>query len=155
MAFPCCLMCCTITEYKYMENVPQSVQRFKAWRNSMDLVVACYKLSAAFPAAERYGLVSQIRRAATSVPANIAEGFGRWNARDFARFLAVASGSLRELETHLIIAGRLGYLSSGSADSTLLAIDDLAKMLYRMRLRVIENANRSEQAARSRPKDCV
>jgi len=135
-----------------MQIAPQSVQRFKVWRNSMDLVVACYKLSAAFPAAERFGLVSQIRRAATSVPANIAEGFGRWNARDFARFLAIASGSLRELETHLIIAGRLGYLSSGSADSTLMAIDDLAKMLYRMRLRVMENIDRSEQAAHSHPR---
>jgi len=118
----------------------------------MDLVVACYKLSAAFPASERYGLVSQIRRAATSVPANIAEGFGRWNARDFARFLAIASGSLRELETHLIIAGRLGHLPGESANSTLLAIDDLAKMLYRMRLRVMENADRSEQAVHSHAK---
>ncbi len=136
-----------------MQSAPQSVQRFKVWRNSVDLVVACYKLSAAFPAAERYGLVSQIRRAATSVPANIAEGFGRWNARDFARFLAIASGSLRELETHLIIAGRLGYLPSESASPTLLAIDDLAKMLYRMRLRVMENANASEQAARSSPRE--
>jgi len=118
----------------------------------MELVVACYKLSATLPAEERFGLVSQIRRASTSVPANIAEGFGRWNARDFARFLSIASGSLRELETHILIAGRLGFLPSGSTDSTLRAIDDLAKMLYRMRLRVVENVKRSEQAARSRPK---
>jgi four helix bundle protein len=121
----------------------------------MDLVVACYKLSAVLPSEEKFGLVSQIRRAATSVPANIAEGFGRWNARDFARFLAIASGSLRELETHINIACRLGFLSSGSTAPTLLAIDDLAKMLYRMRLRVIENVNRSDQAAHFRPKNTV
>jgi four helix bundle protein len=126
-----------------MKNAIQSVQRFRVWRNSMELVVACYKLSAALPSDERFGLVSQIRRAATSIPANIAEGFGRWNAREFARFLSIASGALRELETHLIIAGRLGYLANGSADSTLLAIDNLARMLYRMRQRVMENVSRS------------
>ncbi len=138
-----------------MQVASQSVQRFKVWRNSIDLVLVCYRLSAMLPAQERFGLISQIRRAASSVPANIAEGFGRWNARDFARFLAIASGSLRELETHLIIACRLGYLSNASTDPTLLEIDSLAKMLYRMRLRVTENANRSEQAVRSRPKNSV
>jgi four helix bundle protein len=132
-----------------MKNAHQSVQRFRVWQSSMELVVACYKLSAALPPEERFGLVSQIRRAATSIPANIAEGFGRWNAREFARFLSIASGSLRELETHLIIAGRLGYLSNGSIESTLSAIDDLAKMLYRMRQRVVENVSRSEQNAHS------
>jgi four helix bundle protein len=118
----------------------------------MDLVADCYKLVAVFPRDEKFGLVSQIRRAPSSVPANIAEGFGRWSAPDFARFLAIASGSLRELETHLIIAQRLGYLSDGSVDSTFHAIDDLAKMLYRMRVRVRENINRSEQVAHARPK---
>jgi four helix bundle protein len=135
-----------------MKVAPQSVQRFKIWQNSMELVVACYKLSAALPPEERFGLASQIKRAAVSIPANIAEGFGRWNAREFARFLAIASGSLRELETHLLIAGRLGYFSNGPVDCVLLAIDNLAKMLYRMRLRVVENVNRSEQNARSRLK---
>jgi four helix bundle protein len=130
-----------------MTETPKSVQRFKVWQRSVDLVVACYRLSAALPPEERFGLISQIRRAATSVPANIAEGFGRWNARDFARFLAIASGSLRELETHLVVAGRLGYLSGASTQPTLGTIDELAKMLYRMRLRVTENARRSEQAA--------
>lgn len=127
-----------------MDDPSQSVQRFRAWQVAVDLVVDCYRLSTDLPLEERYGLVSQIRRAATSVPANIAEGFGRWNARDFARFLAIASGSLRELETHLIVAGRLGYLRNDSTQVALKRIDGLGKMLYRMRLRVIENARRSE-----------
>jgi four helix bundle protein len=135
-----------------MNSAPQSVQRFKVWQDSIELVVECYKLSASFPSDERFGLVSQIRRAATSVPANIAEGFGRWNARDFARFLAIASGSLRERETHFIIATRLGYLSGASTQLTLRAIDQLSKMVYRMRQRVTENVRRSEQAVPSRPK---
>ncbi len=126
------------------------MQRFKVWQRSVDLVVDCYRLAATLPPEERFGLVSQIRRSATSVPANIAEGFGRWNARDFARFLAIASGSLRELETHLIVAGRIGYLSSASMRLPLANIDEVGKMLYRMRQRVLENVCRSEQATAGR-----
>jgi len=107
--------------------------------------IDCYKLAASLPEDERFGLVSQIRRAATSVPANIAEGFGRWNARDFARFLAIASASLRELETHLIVAIRLGYLDASSTQGARRGIDQIPKMLYRMRQRVLENARRSQQ----------
>jgi four helix bundle protein len=132
-----------------MASPSESVQRFRVWRQAVDFVTDCYRLSATFPAEEKFGLVAQIRRAATSVPANIAEGFGRWNARDFARFLAIASGSLRELETHLIVAGRLGYLSEASLRPALVQVDELAKMLYRMRLRVLENAARAEQSSLS------
>ena len=128
-----------------MENGFQSVQRLKVWQKSMDLVETSYKLSSRLPTDERFGLVSQIRRAATSIPANIAEGFGRWNARDFARFVAIASGSLRELETHFIIVQRLGYLDRAAVDSALRLTDDLSKMLYRMRRRVLANIVATEQ----------
>ena len=111
----------------------------------MDLVEASYKLCSHLPLDERLGLISQIRRAATSVPANIAEGFGKWNARDFARFVAIASGSLRELETYFIIVQRLGYLDKTAVDSALRLTDDLSKMLYRMRRRVLANIAASEQ----------
>lgn len=83
---------------------PLTVQKLKIWQKSMDLVEACYRISLGFPRDERFGLLSQIKRAATSIPANIAEGYGRWNVREFARFLAIANGSLRELETHILIA---------------------------------------------------
>jgi four helix bundle protein len=128
-----------------MEAGFQSVQRLKVWQKSMDLVETAYKLSSRLPLDERFGLISQIRRAATSVPANIAEGFGRWNARDFARFTAIASGSLRELETHLIIVQRLGYLDKAAVDGALRLTDDLSRMLYRMRRRVLANIAASEQ----------
>ena len=128
-----------------MENGFQSVQRLKVWQKSMDLVETSYRLSARLPMDERFGLISQIRRAATSIPANIAEGFGRWNARDFARFSAIASGSLRELETHLMIVQRLGYLDKVAVEEALHVADDLSKMLYRMRCRVLANIAASEQ----------
>ena len=128
-----------------MDNGFQSVQRLKVWQKSMDLVEISYRLSSRLPPDERFGLTSQIRRASTSIPANIAEGFGRWNARDFARFAAIASGSLRELETHLIIVQRLGYLDKASVESALRLTDELSKMLYRMRRRVQANIAASEQ----------
>ncbi|MGA2299140.1 MAG: four helix bundle protein [Candidatus Acidiferrum sp.] len=126
----------------------QSVRELKIWQKSMDLVEACYKFSATLPADERFGLVSQIRRAATSVPANIAEGFGRWNTREFGRFLAISCGSLRELETHVIITQRLGYVSEAKSGPILRATDELARMLFRMRERVTTNIGVSESAHR-------
>jgi four helix bundle protein len=128
-----------------MDNGFQSVQRLKVWQKSVDLVESSYKLSSRLPLDERFGLVSQIRRAATSVPANIAEGFGRWNARDFARFAAIASGSLRELETHLIIVQRLGFLDKSTVETVLRQTDEVSKMLYRMRRRVMANIVASKQ----------
>ncbi|MGB2676813.1 MAG: four helix bundle protein [Candidatus Acidiferrum sp.] len=127
----------------------QSVRELKIWQKSMDLVEACYKLSATLPVDERFGLTSQIRRAATSIPANIAEGFGRWNTREFGRFLAIACGSVRELETHIVIAQRLGFTSAASAEQVLRATDELARMLFRMRERVLNNVGTSENAKRT------
>jgi four helix bundle protein len=126
----------------------QSVRELKIWQKAMDLVEACYKFSATLPADERFELVSQIRRAATSVPANIAEGFGRWNTREFGRFLAISCGSLRELETHVIISQRLGYVSEAKSGPILRATDELAGMLFRMRERVTSNIRVSGSAHR-------
>jgi four helix bundle protein len=81
-----------------------------AWQKSMDLVVTVYKASRAFPKEETYGLTSQLRRAAVSVPANIAEGQGRRSKPEFRQFLGNARGSLLELDTHLELAVRLNYL---------------------------------------------
>ncbi len=127
----------------------QSVRELRIWQKAMDLVEACYRLSATLPADERFGLTSQIRRAATSIPANIAEGFGRWNTREFGRFLAISCGSLRELETHVIITQRLGYVSEAKAGPVLRATDELAKMLFRMRQRVMNEIEVSEGGTRT------
>jgi four helix bundle protein len=82
------------------------------WLKAMDLVELIYKATAHFPNAELYGLTSQLRRAAVSVPSNIAEGQGRSTTRDFLHFLSMAQGSLSEVETQVLIAQRLGYLKS-------------------------------------------
>ena len=81
-----------------------------AWQKAMDLVEKIYKASRDFPREEQYGLTSQIRRAAVSVPSNIAEGQGRKSAKEFVHHLAIAHGSLREVETQLQIANRLKYI---------------------------------------------
>ena len=115
---------------------PRTIKELKIWQKSVDLAVASYGVSKGFPKEERFGLVSQIRRAATSVPANIAEGFGRWNSREFSRFLSIASGSLRELETHFQIAARLGYISANRLAPLFEAIDEVARMIYVMLSRI-------------------
>jgi four helix bundle protein len=97
----------------------QSHRELIVWSKAMDLAVEVYRLSSAFPPAERYRLVDQVCRAAASVPANIAEGQGRGTSKDFAQFLAIARGSLNETETYLMLAIRLGYISQSQTDPML------------------------------------
>ena len=82
-------------------------KRLAVWRKSVDLVVETYKVTKTFPTEERYGLTDQVRRAAVSIPANIAEGAGRRTKKEFINFLHISQGSLSELDTHLEIALRL------------------------------------------------
>lgn len=85
--------------------------RMDVWKDAVALVHHVYELSAAFPQDERFGLISQMRRSAISVPSNIAEGAARGSDKDFLRFLYIARGSLAELETQIIIATQLGYIN--------------------------------------------
>jgi len=80
------------------------------WKLGIELVEEVYKTTSAFPKEEIYGLTSQMRRAAVSIPSNISEGAGRSSKKEFIQFLYISLGSLAELETHTMIAGRLGYL---------------------------------------------
>ena len=85
-------------------------ERLDVWRDAMALVETVYRLSRSFPDAERFGLTSQVRRCAVSVPSNIAEGAARRSTAEYLRFLSIARGSLSELDTQMQIATRLGYL---------------------------------------------
>jgi four helix bundle protein len=99
------------------------------WRRAMGLAEATYRLTRAFPSDERFGLTSQARRAAVSVAANIAEGYGRGTRASYAHFVRIAQGSLKELETHLILAERVGACPTGSTEALLAEADELGRML--------------------------
>jgi four helix bundle protein len=84
----------------------------EVWEKSVDLVSSIYKITKAFPKEELYTLTSQIRRAAISIPSNISEGRAKRSTKEFIRFVNIASGSAAELETHIVIGERLGYIST-------------------------------------------
>jgi four helix bundle protein len=106
-----------------------SYRDLKVWQAAIALAKGVYQLTGAFPQYELYGLTTQARRAAVSIAANIAEGHGRETTGAFVQFLRVAQGSLKELETHLILAEELG-LTGGSAVATLLGqCDEIGRML--------------------------
>ncbi len=98
------------------------------WQRGMDLVEAVYKVTRCFPRDEIYALTSQVRRAVVSIPSNIAEGQGRGGRPEFIHFLNVAHGSLQELETQLLIAIRLGYLSAEVAEEPLHLLEEVARL---------------------------
>jgi four helix bundle protein len=95
----------------------------------MDLVVLSYQLSKRLPATETYGLASQIQRAAVSIPANIAEGHGRDHLGDYLHHLSMANGSLRELETHLLLTCRLSYFKREEIEPALATASEIGRML--------------------------
>jgi four helix bundle protein len=107
----------------------RSYQDLKVWQEVMTLAEDSYRFSAEFPREELYGLVSQIRRAAVSIPANIAEGYGRNSAGSYVAFLRNAQGSLKELETHFILSQRLKFGNFGAAAQLLVRCESIGRML--------------------------
>ena len=100
-----------------------------AWQRAMDLVEAVYTATASFPADERFGLTSQLRRAAVSVPSNIAEGQGRRSVNEFLHRLSIAHGSLREVETQLFIALRLDYLEQTESGALMSLAAEVGRLI--------------------------
>ena len=104
-------------------------EKLDVWRVAMDFVVTIYKATESFPKEEKFGLTSQVRRAAISVPANIAEGAARRSPKEFVHFISNAQGSASELETELLIAHRLGYLREGTYLEMRDTLDKIGRML--------------------------
>ena len=107
-----------------------NLKELKIWSKSIDLAVDVYKATSDFPVDERFGLTSQSRRAAVSVSSNIAEGAGRNSIKEFNNFLGIANGSSYELQTQLVIANRLDFLTLETLNPLLTQIDELQKMTY-------------------------
>ena len=100
-----------------------------AWQKAMQLVFRIYELTRKFPQDERYGLISQLRRAAVSIPSNIAEGKGRHSDIDMCRFFNTSRGSLHEVETQLLIAAHLGFMKQEESTQTMAQVSELARIL--------------------------
>jgi four helix bundle protein len=107
----------------------QSYRDLRVWREAMALAELCYRQTRDFPREELFGLTTQIRRAAASIPANIAEGWGRESTGAYIQFLRVAQGSCKELETHIILAQRVIAESSDRLEPLLAACETVGKML--------------------------
>ena len=107
-----------------------SYRELIVWQKSIDLAVKIYAATQSFPATEKFGIISQMRRAATSIPANIAEGQARRSTGEFLQSLGIARGSLAELETFTILSEKLGYLAPPSYESLLSDCAEINKMLH-------------------------
>lgn len=121
-----------------------SYKELEVWQRSRTLVKQIYQLTAAFPPSEAFGLTSQLRRSAISIPANIAEGYGRKSSGAYLQFLRIAKGSANELETLLILSGDLGL--AGSSDDLLAEVAKLGSMLTNLIARIQAEGVREEES---------
>ena len=106
----------------------------KIWQRSRELVKLIYQLTGSFPDSQKYGLISQMQRAAISIPSNIAEGAGRNTSKDFARFLDIANGSAFELETQLFLSNDLGYADTNQVKNIISELKEIQKMIFKFRV---------------------
>lgn len=107
----------------------QDYRGLRVWRRAHEFVLCAYRATAAFPREEQFGLTTQVRRAAASIPANIAEGCGRGSDADFARFLQMAIGSANEIEYHLLLASDLDFLPKSEHQGLAKQLIEIRKML--------------------------
>jgi len=116
----------------------KNYKELKVWQKSYELCLKIYKITAKFPNEERYGLTSQIRRSAVSIPSNIAEGYGRKTTLDYIRMLYISYGSVCELETQILLAGDLGFIEKGELGTAKKDIAEIERMLKAL-IKSLEN----------------
>lgn len=119
------------------ERKPRSYRDLIVWQKGIALVKNVYQIAALFPAEEKFGLTSQMRRAAVSVPSNVAEGQARKSTREFVQFISNAEGSLAELDTQVFLAQELNLINITEAQKTAIQIDELRRMLNSLRRRLV------------------
>jgi len=132
----------------------KSYRELEVWQIAMELVESVYVLARTFPDREKFGLASQIQRSAVSIPANIAEGWGRKHRREYLHHLSIAYGSLMETETHIMIAVRLKYLSRDEAKETWQLCERTGQMLNKLQ-RSLEAISERTKAGVSHPQSLV
>ena len=113
----------------------------KFWQKSIDLSVLIYKITSMFPNEEKFGLVSQLRRASVSIASNISEGASRSSDKEFLYFLSISNGSAFEIETQLIIANRLNYLNENDLMNVIDNVTEIQKMIYSFSKKIKETKN--------------
>jgi four helix bundle protein len=118
-----------------------SYRDLKVWRQAMDFAMGIYETTAHWPSDERFGLISQIRRASVSVASNIAEGTARRSTGEFVQFVGMARGSLAEAETQLMLAERLGYVPASDAKALLAASGEISRMLVALNASLTRRKN--------------
>jgi four helix bundle protein len=114
-------------------------RKLQIWANSIEQVVSTYTITQGFPNEEKYGLCSQLQRAAVSIPSNIAEGCSRNSDIEFKRFLEISIGSAFELETQLVIANKLNYISNEKLEKELLTINELQRKINSLITKIKSN----------------
>ena len=122
-----------------MTRLPiQDYRDLQVWQEGMNLAESCYQITCSFPKEEIYGMTSQIRRSAVSIPVNIVEGYGREYREQYIQFLRIAQGSLKQLETHLLLASRVKLTRSETVKPILNHCESLGKLL-RALIRSLQN----------------
>ncbi|MDF1599866.1 four helix bundle protein [Mesorhizobium sp. YIM 152430] len=111
------------------ENEIRSYRDLRVWNEAMELAADCYRMTTSFPRDEMFGMTAQIRRAGASIPANIAEGYGRDSTGNYVQFLKTAQGSLKELETHVLLAAKVGLVPQERSAPLLERAETVGKML--------------------------
>ena len=110
----------------------ESYRDLRVWQTGMDIAERCYRLTRKFPKSEAFGLTSQINRASSRIPANIAESYGRASRKEYLQFVRIANGSLKELETHLILSVRVGISDQAEVDEILELCAEEGRMLLNL-----------------------